>query len=567
MSAPKRSQMVRDFLAMVGKLDKLGVPAPSEWWLGHICRWLVAYERGEVLEFWACVGRGGAKSTVLYLLALFFSLRGDFEIPAAERHYAICMSRHRDEAAKGLAIIARWLELLGIPFHSSGDVLDIDGTNRGIRVVSASVTAASGWRCYWLGADEAAKWGSDGAVMLDAAEVLASARQMCATHANAPLMVCSSPWLDSGPFYDAITHGDGDGRIVAWAPSWVANPALITEEGTRKRERDERRWRREAKAEFSTEYSGGYFDNGTVLAATDTGRNPIPNGPTVQPGERAPQYVIAIDPAFSGDNYGIVIGHASTNDNRPRELRTKIVVDMVAALRPPKGGVLSPEETTRAVVMLRQTWPGPAIVYSDQHSATTLAEIFMRHGVHLVVEPWTADSKTHRFSLTRGLLVDGRLSLPDDPALRRELSGVGLKLSPGGHESITTKGAHDDRASALVHCVHVCMRYASDAIAGESATLIQIEVGQTTWGAGSALQSVDAGGSMQRDGSWRGLGSDLMGSRDPLGAIRALQRAHRQRDDAPGPGPSGLPDLLARAQRDASSWDSPLVTSYPTRGH
>jgi hypothetical protein len=65
-------------------------------------------------------------------------------------------------------------------------------------------------------------------------------------------------------------------------------------------------------------------------------------------------------------------------------------------------------------------------------------------------------------------MVDGRLRLPDDPDLRRELSGIGLRCTPSGNETIGSRTAHDDRATALVACVCEALRFAPWAVYGTS---------------------------------------------------------------------------------------------------
>ena len=141
-------------------LPECGVPPLTTWWRVHVGAWLDAYESLGVLQFWACVGRGASKSTVLYKLAVFFALFGDAHVPPGERHYAIVLSRLKEEASKGLVIIASWLRMLGVRHHPAGDVIDLDDVPRGIRVVAASVAATSGWRSFFVGRDERSKWPS-----------------------------------------------------------------------------------------------------------------------------------------------------------------------------------------------------------------------------------------------------------------------------------------------------------------------------------------------------------------------------------------------------------------------
>jgi hypothetical protein len=43
--------------------------------------------------------------------------------------------------------------------------------------------------------------------------------------------------------------------------------------------------------------------------------------------------------------------------------------------------------------------------------------------------------------------------LPRDPQLAREMLGVGWRRTTSGNETISSRGAHDDRISAVVHAV------------------------------------------------------------------------------------------------------------------
>ncbi|MGA2451324.1 MAG: hypothetical protein ABTD50_21910 [Polyangiaceae bacterium] len=454
------ASLASKFFAFDRRLAKVASePEYSAWWREQLTRFLDALERGEATELWACTGRGGSKSTIAYKLALFFTIAGEFKIPNSQRHYAIILSRAKQEAAKGTDVISKWLTALGFSNRFTGDSIDLDARNTGIRVVSASVGAASGWRAFFVAADEYAKWNHEaGAIDLDASEILGSARAMSATHAGAPIVVCSSPWIDSGAFYDAISAGDGNGRIVAGpAASWVANPT-ISEQSARAKERNPRIFDRDYRAIFASEFSDGFFPSDAVKACTDVGRSPemVINGPIP-----SWQHAIAIDPAFVGDRFALVAAHAE-----PGPHGGKVVVDLCKVIGRTGGQPLSPDVAVATTVRWRKLLPGMSRVVSDQHEASSLAAAFQARGVSLAVEPWTMANKLTQFSRVRNLMVDGRLRLPDDPELRRELSGIGLRCTPSGNETIGSRTAHDDRATALVACVCEALRFAPWAVFG-----------------------------------------------------------------------------------------------------
>jgi hypothetical protein len=386
---------------------------------------------------------------VLYRLAMFFTIFGDFRVPNGERHFAVVLSRVKEEAGKAIGIVDFWLTALGVAHNKVGDVIEV-GANRGIRIVSASVAGATGWRSYFIGKDERSKWPEGGSEEFDAGEIDTSAAAMCATHEFAPMLAFGSAWGDVGLFHDTITGGSDERKIVLGpTPTWIAAPH-ISEESTHRREGNIRRWKREFAAIFASQFDGNFFRDEDVEAATDHGRPPVHSG------SRDGNNVICLDPGFSGDRFGIAIGHPEHRGTSPI-----VVVDYVEALSPPRGGTISPEATAWHVAKLKKRFPGEGnVVRSDQYSAVALKEIYARYGLTLVVEGWNAPNKVERFELLRVLLADRRVRLPDCPDLRHELAGIGVKLATGGHEIISSRAKHDDRASALVHCVSVAHKQA-----------------------------------------------------------------------------------------------------------
>jgi hypothetical protein len=419
---------------------KAGQKQCSPWWRDELTKFFDAYEDGNT-EWWICAGRGGAKSTVLYKLCVFFTLFGDFDIPPAETHYAVGISRNLKEAEKATPIISRWLTSLGVEHDPTSGVITIPSLRRGIRIVSASVAGTSGWRSFFVYGDEQAKWNREGeAAMLDADEVLASARAQTVTHARAPFIVASTPWVTAGSFYETITAGDADGRIVSGpVPSWVANP-VITEAHTHRLERRHATWRREYGCEFSATFDDGYFGEELVKRATDNGRDPFHR---VRPGPY--HYKVAADPAFVSDGFGVAVSHVENRDGGP-----VVVVDYVHSLSGEAGqGGLTPRYAIEQVRAVRTLFPGGCAVLSDQHAAEALRPMFQERGLFLQDEPWSQTSKLERFEFVKNLMRDGRLRLPDCPHLRRELANIGIKRTSMGNEAISSRG-RDDRVFAVV---------------------------------------------------------------------------------------------------------------------
>lgn len=417
-------------MGLDAKLAAHGVPPLGLWWQDVLAPW---YRHPTALTLIVCAGRGSAKSHTLYKVGLCEALFGGHVIPIGERHSVNLTSRLKDEGAKGTAIISQWLTLLGARHTPTDGLIELTDMPIDIRVSAASVAGNSGWRSIFDGADEVAKWATEGALAVDAREVLASKSAMTTTHPGARHMIVSTPFVDSGPFYDLVSEGSNDRQVVAVAPTWIATDGRITKEQTYRLEPNARVHAREYGAEFSAGWEDGFF-----VGLIDPCVAPWSSQP-YQPGTR---YTVSIDPAFARDLFAISIAHADGD---------RVIVDRVEAIAPPRTGEgLSPTACLRRVRAICAEYRVHRVL-TDQHHAATLTELADREGVKLEPIAWTPTSKSERFEQARILMRDLRLVIPNDKPLLRELNAIGTKLLPSGHERIEGRaGVTDDRVSAVV---------------------------------------------------------------------------------------------------------------------
>ncbi len=440
------------FLAFDDHLASLGVPPLTSWWRDGIGQWLDAYEGRHVLELVACVGRGAAKSTAIYKLATFFSLFGDFTIPPGERHFAIVLSRLKEEATKGLAVIDNWLALLGVPHHLAGEVIELEGQPRGIRVVAASVSAASGWRAYFVAKDERSKWPQGGVADEDAGEIDGSAAAMTATHPLAPIVAVGSAWGASGEFYDAVMAGTDDGRVVLGpTPTWIAAPH-VTEADCRRRERDPRRFAREYQCCFSAG-AGAAFSADEIERLPRGLANARPLGTAAMFLDSSSgrgdawtwccaQHVIEAD-GPTHDGFGIPTGVLE---------RRSLYIDGQGAITGRFGEVIPfpvPVERMAAIA----TATGIRRVISDQYQAYPLRSEFAKYGMELVDLAWNAPALIDAAAMLRTMLAERTISAQpgeETKAMCTELLELEEKLTPTGALTVKarrTRRGHADRAS------------------------------------------------------------------------------------------------------------------------
>lgn len=427
-----------EFIAMDDRLARFGVPRLTAWWREGLGDWLDQYEAGRVLELLACAGRGSAKSTALYKLALFFTLFGDFTVPAGERHYAVVLSRLKEEAGKGLDIIGRWLDLLGVAHRPAGDVIEV-GESRGIRVVAASVAGASGWRAFFVAKDERSKWATSGIEERDAEEIDTSASAMTATHENAPTVSAGSAWVVGSAFHDAVTAGSDERRTVLGpAPTWIAAPH-VSESSTRRKERDPRRWAREYACEFQASVAGA-FDADEV----DRAFRAPPKGYVECP------KVLLLDPtAGSSDTYAwCAIGWRLPRDGQ--EGHPQLVVEEATGIDRATSRGWTSGGMVKCVVAFARKHRVVAI-HSDQFERFALASAFGERGFAFHPHNWTAASKESAVARVRQWLRDGTLVLPTLKRLRTELLQFEERFAPSGALTFRGRtGGHDDFAMLIL---------------------------------------------------------------------------------------------------------------------
>ncbi|HSY22754.1 MAG TPA: hypothetical protein VK841_11595 [Polyangiaceae bacterium] len=428
------------FLEFDDALAARGVPPLTDWWRAGIGAWLDAYEFRHVLELWAAVGRGAAKSTTLYKLDTFFTLFVDFVIPPGERHYAIVLSRLKEEAAKGIAIIHGWLVLLGIPHRLAGDVIELEEMPRGIRVVAASVAAASGWRAFFVGKDERSKWPASDVEEREAEEIDTSASAMTATHDCAPVLSFGSAWGALGGFYEAISSGsDGAKFVLGPAPTWIAAPH-ISEASTRRKERDPSKWAREYACEFQESTEESLYP----VTLIDRARRSDPGDVAPEPGV---QYFAGMDPSLGRNAWTLAIACRRTVGERP-----KASVVLSREWRAPAGGHFDMIELLTEIASLVSRYTNTIV--TDQFHGETLAAIALRLrlGVTLEVDKPTATERLERYESLLTRLSDDEIELPNDRRVRADLLSVTRKFTPNGftiHLPQTSDGRHADHAPSI----------------------------------------------------------------------------------------------------------------------
>jgi hypothetical protein len=315
----------------------------------------------------------------------------------------------------------------------------------GFKVYTATIRGVSGFTGICVICDEVAKWRDADTGANPAKEVLASVRPTMATMPLARIVLSSSPMGKLDAHAAAFEEGEDDFQIVDFAPTWVANPT-ITEDDTRKLERDEAKRQREYGAIPMEGNEEGLITSALLDMATRAGGADIAAEPGVT-------YVAAMDPAFTRNGWTFVIAGQRWVSGRVRR--------SVVCAREWRGNSVpnNPETVLGEIASLCKPYRVTQVL-SDQYEQFGLSSIAQRVGIFVHVPERTAAQRLGDYESLEILLADGVVELPTHSTLRADLLSIRRKLTPNGftiHLPLTPDGRHADYAPsvvlALTHCL------------------------------------------------------------------------------------------------------------------
>jgi hypothetical protein len=181
--------------------------------------------------------------------------------------------------------------------------------------------------------------------------------------------------------------------------------------------------------------------------------------------------IVCVDQAFTGrDPCGVVVVAHEAGLWRPTEgVRGENIVRCYEAHS--WKADRSPREIARRILDEVCARYGTTEAYVDQHEASSWKQLAADVGLKIIVHDWTGNgtagvpgdgsspderatmSKTQRYKLVRTAMLTGRIRLPNDPTLLRELRAVYSEITASGNEVVKsprTKEGHGDTASAFV---------------------------------------------------------------------------------------------------------------------
>lgn len=397
-----------------------------------------AYAQGTPAnESTAIVGRRGGKTWHLVALILFLCLIHPPRRKRSETVWALAIAQDLRVARDVILGYARQSLKDSAILNAEVEEYRADEIRfrSGLRFTArpCTVGAPRGWSVWLALLDELAYWALEGSE--PDYEIERGVRHGMLMFPDRLLLKASTPRLRAGVLWrDYQKRAEKDSRIVVWQGSTMTmNPVVDAEEIERMRREDPEGARREIDAEF-TDAIAGYFSGDAVQQTMRHGYERLP-------AVDGRSYVVAIDAAFSRDQFALAVAH--------REPDGQVIVDLLRVWPPP----VAVQATLREVSEIAKQYH-TRTVWCDQFSYAALRTLAEQVGMELRQEPITAESKQNQFGTLRGLATAGKLALPKHEILRREMSMLESRQLPSGGARIAApSGFTDDAVCAVAMAV------------------------------------------------------------------------------------------------------------------
>ncbi|WOJ95534.1 hypothetical protein R0137_09730 [Congregibacter brevis] len=389
---------------------------------------------GEVFNALCMIlGRRSDKTQMSGVLSISTTVCSDYSdlVSPGERPTALILANDKKQGGNCMRYIQGMIDssrILAQEVLRSTDEMILFKNGTAIVVATASFRSARGFTLCCVICDEVAFWLDDG--RNPDVEIINAVRPGLAT-TGGPLVLLSSPHARRGVLWDAYRRhygNDGSSTLVVQAPTWEMNPTLPQSLYDEAFEEDPDR----AKAEYGAEFRNDleqFVQVETVDACTRSDH-------LVIPAARGIRYVAFVDPSGgSADSMTLAIAHHDHQSDR-------IIVDHVVEKKPPFSPQLVAEEFA-AVLHAYSV----SVVNGDAYGGMWPREQFTKRRVRYELSD---RNKTQLYQEFLPLLNSGRVELPPNPVLRRQLLALERRTTRGGRELIDhAPGAHDDVVNAV----------------------------------------------------------------------------------------------------------------------
>jgi hypothetical protein len=403
-------------------------------------------------EFWGICGRRAGKSRILALVAAYLATFRHWEPYLAPGEYGrvMVMAANRAQARsifdfisgllQGSPMLARTIE------NITADSIELQG-RISIEVHASNFRGIRGRTTVAVLMDEVAFWQADDQSANPDQEVLAAIRPSMATIPGSMLLAASSPYARRGVLFKAYDRhfGNDESLPLVWqAATRTMNPTVKQSFIDQQLAEDEAANRAEYLAEWRSDIEN--------FVSLDVVRGCVAPYDTRHP-DSAHRYVAFADPAGGSgtDCFTVAIAHREGQ---------QIHIDAILSRKPP----FSPNAVIdEFAATLRHYRIG--MVTGDRWGGEFPREAFRRHDIQYSV------AKKNKSELYQGLLPllnSGRITLPDNDKLVKQIVSLERRIARSGRETIdhpARNGAHDDEANAVAGAAELCVMASMTAVA------------------------------------------------------------------------------------------------------
>lgn len=463
-----------------------GFPPLPQWWRHEIARFYRSGKRRWVVSKGRRVYASTGAAPRLGVAEMLFGEHP--HLPGTPPLTYAFLSVKLDEAAKRLRGVTAILDVLGEPYVTRAETVELANRPAVFSVVAANLRTAVGDTVAFAWCDEVSRWRDSETGANPAHEIIGSLAPALATLPDAKLFLVSSPLSKDDFHAKAFALGETPAQCVSFGATWEINPHL-TEEQTHELEPDYKTWRREYAA-IPQEGASPAFEREHVLRCVRA----VPVGSTWWP----PIGVLdsAAGKSAKGDQmtWGVV---ANARPPKPAEFLTRrvprqnhcriggrdVVIDdpyetVEDYQRDAHGGpVRNPEyNAPRTPIMVMtaidsvsgvfaseldsgRLWDrvgrfyisrGVRDVFGDCYIEPMAIKELRRFGIRYHGQKWSNESKARAVYRIRQLMADEALILPNHEKLIAEALAFQERILPSGAVTFNARGAGKDDHIDLV---------------------------------------------------------------------------------------------------------------------
>lgn len=267
---------------------------------------------------------------------------------------------------------------------------------------------------------------------------------------DAKILMLSTPWIQSGIFWDFYTQGQSEDYPSTFSvslPTWEVNPNLPYEGEFLKAERERDPWG------FNVEYGANFVSpQGSFLSSDDIEACIQREGANPAPAKSDQLYTLSLDPAKGGrDEYVACIIHWEGDE---------CIVDRWHVFEPSiadgKRNLVNVEDVEGWIAESNTRYRFQRIIL-DQYNSQSTIQSLRKRGLPCKELHWSAKSITEAYTKLRNLAIAGKLNLYRHKKAIAQLKGLTVKYNSIGTMSVSGgDGAGvDDFCAALAGAVLV----------------------------------------------------------------------------------------------------------------